>query len=211
MMGWFDNDRSAESARVDVMPIALFPLNTVLLPGSLLPLRLFEQRYLDMAARCMRETVPFGIALINEGRETGAPAKTHAIGTLAHISDWDMEQLGILQIAAMGGKRFRVLSVDHGPNHASSAKVELIPDNSPVALPADKQKLIPLLKRVLADLGESRMPLPHHLDDAEWVGYRLTEILPIQNLAKQKLLELEDPLVRLDILERYLMQRQLLS
>jgi len=55
------------------------------------------------------------------------------------------------------------------------------------------------------------MPEPHRYDEAEWVGYRITEVLPIQNLAKQKLLELDDPLARLEILEKYLSQRKLLG
>ncbi len=70
---------------------------------------------------------------------------------------------------------------------------------------------MPLLRRIIKDIGNERIPEPHALDEAEWVGYRITEILPVQNLAKQKLLELADPLVRLEILENYLDQRKLLD
>jgi len=81
----------------------------------------------------------------------------------------------------------------------------------PIALPAERKRLLPLLERVVRDLGTERIPEPHQYDDAEWVGYRITEVLPINNLAKQKLLELEDPLVRLEILEKFLDQRNLLG
>lgn len=210
-MGWFDYSRSAEGASIEVINIALFPLNTVLFPGSLLPLRLFEQRYLDMAAHCMKTSEPFGICLIDEGSESGGTAMPHPIGTLAEITDWEMEQLGILEIAALGGKRFRILSQESGPNQSLSAKVEVIPHNGSCPLPADKQRILTLLRRIIRDLGIERFPDPHLFDDAEWVSYRITEILPIQNLAKQKLLELEDPVVRLNILEKYLLQRELLE
>ena len=78
-------------------------------------------------------------------------------------------------------------------------------------LPPEFSRLLPLLRRIAEEAGPTRIPEPHHFDDAEWVGYRLSEILPVQNLAKQKLLELEDPISRLAILEKFLDQRQLLD
>ncbi|MGE5472220.1 MAG: LON peptidase substrate-binding domain-containing protein [Bacteroidota bacterium] len=211
MMGWFDFVRSPQVPVVETLEIPLFPLQAVLFPGSLLPLRIFEQRYLDMAAACLKENRPFGICLIASGQETGAAAEPHAVGTLATIGNWEMEQLGILQIIAHGGRRFRILESRTGAGQLLQARVEVIPDNGPLALPAERQRLLPLLRRVVGDLGGERIPEPHHYDDAEWVGYRISEILPIQNLARQKLLELEDPLARLQILEKYLDQRKLLD
>lgn len=210
-MGWFDFLRSPFGTSVKTMDIPLFPLNTVLFPGGRQPLKIFEQRYLDMCAACMKNNSPFGICLIEKGGETGAPATPHAVGTLATIADWDMEQLGILTITALGGQRFRILESEAGADHLLRAKVELIADPAATALPGERQRLLPLLKKIVADLGSKRIPEPHHFDDADWVGYRITEVLPIQNLAKQKLLELEDPLARLEVLERYLDQRKLLG
>lgn len=210
-MGWFDFVRSPAGTSVETLRIPLFPLNTVLFPGGLQPLKIFEQRYLDMAAACMKENKPFGICLIASGEETGPAAEPHPVGTLAEIGDWEMEQLGILQITARGGRRFRILEKRLGAAQLQEARVEIIADNGPLAMPAERQRLLPLLRRVVGDLGPERMPEPHHFDDAEWVGYRITEILPVQNLAKQKLLELEDPLARLEILEKFLDQRKLLG
>lgn len=211
MMGWFDFSRTPSGPVVETMDIPLFPLQTVLFPGSVLPLKIFEQRYLDMAAACMKENKPFGICLIASGEETGQAAEPHPVGTLAEIGDWEMEQLGILQITARGGRRFRILEKRLGAAQLQEARVEIIADNGPLAVPPERQRLLPLLRRVVGDLGPERMPEPHHFDDAEWVGYRITEILPVQNLAKQKLLELEDPLARLEILEKFLDQRKLLG
>lgn len=210
-MGWFDFARSATAPVVETREIPLFPLQTVLFPGSLLPLRIFEQRYLDMAADCMKTGKAFGICLIASGEETGPAAEPHAVGTLAEIAEWEMEQLGILQIVARGGRRFRIIDKQPGPDQLLTARVEIIADNGPLPVPPERQRLLPLLRRVVADLGNKRIAEPLRFDDAEWVGHRITEILPIQNLAKQKLLELEDPVARLEILEKFLDQRQLLG
>jgi len=211
MMGWFDFVRSPAGASVDTLRIPIFPLNTVLFPGGILPLKIFEQRYLDMAAACMKESTPFGICLIASGNETGAAAEPHPVGTLATISNWEMEQLGILMITAQGGRRFRIIDTEVGAGNLLEANVELLADAVPSPLPAERERLLPLLRRVVSDLGTERIAEPHRYDEAEWVGYRITEFLPIQNLAKQKLLELEDPLARLEILEKFLDQRKLLG
>ncbi len=210
MMGWFGLPSTAEPPPPEILTIPLFPLNTVLFPDSLLPLKIFEQRYLDMAASCMKDSIPFGICLIAHGEETGQPAQTHPVGTLAHISQWEMEQLGILMITARGGKRFHILE-SKTRGLLLEARVELLQEAETSTFPHERKRLLPLLRRIVADLGPTRIAEPHRFDDATWVGNRITEILPIQNLAKQKLLELDDPIARLEILEKYLDQRQLLG
>lgn len=210
-MGWFDFVRSPAGTSVETLRIPLFPLNTVLFPGGLQPLKIFEQRYLDMAAACMKDNSPFGICLIDKGGEVGRAAVPHGVGTLATITNWEMEQLGILMITAQGGRRFRIIETQVGDGHLLEGTVELLAEAGPTPLPQERERLLPLLQRIVGDLGPERIPEPHRYDDAEWVGYRITEVLPIQNLAKQKLLELDDSLARLEILEKYLSQRKLLG
>ncbi|MCL2635179.1 MAG: LON peptidase substrate-binding domain-containing protein [Betaproteobacteria bacterium] len=210
-MGWFDFTRAPPGTAVEMLRLPLFPLNAVLFPGGLLALKIFEQRYLDMAAACLKEAKPFGICLIAGGGETGAAAAPHPVGTLASIANWEMEQLGILLVSVSGGRRFRIIESRVGPANLLEATVELLAEPQPVAPPPERRRLLPLLRRIVSDLGPKRIPEPHRFDDAAWVGYRITEVLPIQNLAKQKLLELEDPLARLEILETYLDQRKLLG
>jgi len=210
-MGWFDFVRSPGGTSVETLRIPLFPLNTVLFPGGLQPLKIFEQRYLDMAAACMKDNSPFGICLIDKGGEVGRAAVPHGVGTLATITNWEMEQLGILMITAQGGRRFRIIETQVGDGHLLEGTVELLAEAGPTPLPQERERLLPLLQRIVGDLGPERIAEPHRYDDAEWVGYRITEVLPIQNLAKQKLLELDDPLARLEILEKYLSQRKLLG
>ena len=209
-MGWFDFTRSPDGGTIETLRIPLFPLNTVLFPGGILPLKIFEQRYLDMTAACLKEGSPFGVCLIDSGAEIGEAALPHLVGTLANITNCDMEQLGILQIDAVGGRRFRIIDHEVGASKLLEATVELLAEQE-APMPQNRERLLPLLQRVVSDLGPKRMPPPHRYDDAGWVGYRISEVLPIQNLAKQKLLELDDPVARLEILEKFLDQRKLLA
>lgn len=201
-----DGPAPVEPERID---IPLFPLNTVLFPDGVLSLKVFEQRYLDMAATCLRDKSPFGVCLIASGHEVGAAAVPHAIGTLAQIALADMPQLGILLLTVRGGRRFRVVSQATQPDGLLRAQVELLAEAPLQAVPAAQQGLLPLLRKIASDLGPEKMPEPHRFDDAAWVGCRLSEIVPVQALAKQKLLELDDPLSRLEILFTYLAQRKL--
>ena len=196
----------AEAARID---IPLFPLNAVLFPGGVLALKVFEQRYLDMAAACLKDDSPFGVCLIASGQEVGAAALPHTIGTLAQITQADMPQLGILLLTVRGGRRFRIVAQATRPDGLLRAQVELLAEAPPQIVPAAQQGLLPLLQKIAIDLGPEKMPEPHDFDDAAWVGYRLSEVVPVQALAKQKLLELSDPLARLEVIFTYLAQRKL--
>ena len=211
-MNWLNFLRK-ESIDVKTGPqtleIPLFPIGGVLFPGGVLTLKVFEQRYLDMAAACMKNGTPFGVCLIASDKEVGEPAIPHLIGTLATIDQGDMPQLGILMLTLRGGSRFRIVSQTTQSDGLLCAQVELLPEQEERAIPAAQLGLLPLMKKISRDLGSEKMPEPHAFDDAAWVGYRLTEILPIQALAKQKLLELDDPVSRLEVLFTYLAQRKL--
>ena len=186
------------------MNIPIFPLNAVLFPGGLLPLRVFETRYMDMTRDCLKRDAPFGVCLIREGAEVGAPAVPEGIGCLATILEWDMQQQGILNIKTRGGQRFRILDRRTGAQGLTSADIELIPPETSVVVPDEFSSCVRLLEMVVVDQGKPIFAEPHAFDDASWVGYRLAEILPVPLVAKQKLLELNDSLGRLSILQRFL-------
>ena len=191
---------------MSTLRIPLFPLGTVLFPGGLLPLRIFEARYMDMTRECMKNASAFGVCLIREGREVGAPATPEAIGCLARITDWDMQQLGLLQIKTRGEQRFRILESEAGQNGLISATVELLAAEMPLKLPEQFGACARLLQRVAKTQAVQVFEEPHQFEDAVWVSYRLSEILPVPMAARQKLLELDDTLARLAILQKFLEQ-----
>jgi uncharacterized protein len=182
-----------------VISIALFPLNIVLFPDGALPLRIFETRYIDMVGRCMRGTQEFGVALIREGAEVG-PAETFEVGTLAKIMDFHQLADGFLGLSCVGGQRFRIAGRSRQADGLNLAEADLLAVPPLVALPARHARLAELLKRVLPQLGEVYTGMDMRLGDAAWVGHRLAEILPIPLADKQRCLELDDPLQRLDVL-----------
>lgn len=187
-----------------VLPI--FPLQTVLFPGGTLPLRVFEARYMDMVARCLREQSVFGVNLIAQGNEVGQPAVPHLVGVSARIVEWDMDQPGLLNIVTQGERRYRILQMEAGEDGLLSATVEWLPELPEQRLPASFAGLVALLSAVIEDAGEAHFPPPYRMDDAGWVGMRLAGVLPIPLKARQALLELDDPLSRVEIIRSYLAQ-----
>lgn len=195
----------------DNFELPIFPLNTVLFPGGVLPLKIFEQRYMTMASECMREKKPFGVCLIAEGAEVGKAARPHPVGVTADITWWDMQQLGLLNINVLGAARFRIIQHAVDAEGLVRAVVAPIPAEPALAVPPQQQALIPLLHEIVAEAGPERIPEPHNYGDAAWVGYRYCEMLPIPLAARQKLLELEDTLSRLEIIQQFLQQRGLIQ
>ena len=191
--------------------IPLFPLSTVLFPGGRLPLKIFEQRYMDMAKACLKNDSPFGVCLIASGRETGAPALPRVVGTLARIVNWDMPQLGVLQVECHGEQCFRILARRVEASGLQCAEIELTGGGDPLPLPQQHRFLADLLARVIDHLEDAISLQPHRFDDADWVAYRLGELLPMSLAIKQELLELNDSGKRLEILRRYLEEKGLLS
>jgi len=184
---------------------------SVLFPGGLLPLRVFEARYMDMTRECMKEEKPFGVCLIRSGYEVGAPAVPEEVGCLADIAQWDMQQLGVLGLRIVGGQRFRIRDRAVAAQGLMRAHVDLLEPEETVAVPEEFGACIKLLELIVADKSAAVFAEPHRFDDASWVGYRLTEILPVPLAAKQQLLELDDSLTRLRILHRFLEQRGLIT
>lgn len=180
--------------------IALFPLKTVLCPAGRLPLRIFEPRYLDMVARCLKQAASFGVVAIRSGSEVGQ-ADTYDVGTAAQIEAFSQRADGLLGLIVRGGERFRLISVRLGDDGLYSANVEWLAGEAACPLPDAHRPLADFLRAVLSRLdGGAAEPVETAFDDAAWVGFRLTELLPLELAARQSLLEMQDPLARLDAL-----------
>ena len=177
--------------------IALFPLHTVLFPGGPLPLRIFETRYTDMVRRCMRESQPFGVVMIQEGDEAGVVATTATVGCTARIVDFHTLHDGLLGISCVGERKFRVLRVWRADDGLNMGEVAWLPVEPELPVPAECERLASTLRRALEELAEHYENVARKFDDAAWIGARIAELLPIELADKQALLELDDPIERL--------------
>ena len=189
--------------------LPLFPLGTVLFPGGLLPLRIFEVRYLDMIGRCQRANAPFGVVSLTQGhevRQPGAPAESFAeVGTLARITELSTPQPGLMLLRAEGLHRFRITARSQLKHGLWVADVESIADDLPVPVPPDLQTSAQALSRLLHSLQDKEpqqvppIATPWHLDDCGWVANRWCELLPVPQPLKQRLMALDNPLLRLEL------------
>lgn len=207
-------------AALSLSQLPLFPLQTVLYPGGWLPLRIFEVRYLDMIGRCHKAGAPFGVVCLSEGSEVrrldpGAPPGSedfarevfHPVGTLAQIESLERPQPGLMMIRCRGLQRFQVQRRSQLPHGLWVADVQL---DEPEALVPVPEYLVPArerLQRLLQSLQErhpdalDQLPLqpPYHWDDCGWVANRWAELLPAPAELKQRLMVLDSPLLRLEL------------
>lgn len=187
-------------------PLPLFPLATIVFPGGRLALKIFEQRYLDLVKSCIADDLPFGVCGIREGHEVGTPAVPFSVGTRVRIVEWDMPQPGIFLIEAEGLDRFRIRTTTVQPDGLILADVQMLAPDPETPMLASHALAAEVLEYLIGEYGAARFPGSHRLDDAVWVGYRLAEILPIGTATRQELLEMYDPLERLDVLVGLLRQ-----
>lgn len=197
--------------------LAIFPLSTILFPGGVLPLRVFETRYMDMVRECMKQERPFGVCQISRGHDTGLPAEHESIGCLARITQWDMEQLGLLYLRVCGVRRFNIVERYVEKSALIRANVVLLEDDPEVPVPADLHCCRDLVKRLVVQLEQEEpredrrlVAAPYRFDSASWIGNRLCEFLPIPPRAKQKLMELDEPLARLYLVKQFLVKEKIL-
>ena len=181
--------------------IPLFPLSTVLFPGGRLPLRIFEQRYIDMVRDCSANGSYFGVCLLNKP-EDGQQRATHLkVGTTAEICDFSTLDDGLLGIVAEGRQKFVIQSTSMRDNGLLMADVETFDEGEPIDVPDQFSVLSMIVGRFMEQLGDKYPDFyPDQLQDASWLGYRLSELLPLDNDEKQVLLQLGDPLERLQVL-----------
>lgn len=179
--------------------LSIFPLRTVLLPGAALGLRVFEPRYLDLVRECSRTGAGFGVCLILEGEETGAPATSAAFGTEALIEDFGTDDGGLLTLQVRGARRFRVQHVRVRDNGRQVADIRWCDADRAEPLQPEHGLLAVLLQSLLDRFGGEHAMAPSALlDDASWVSWRLAELLPLENAQRQELLQIDDAHQRLD-------------
>ena len=213
------------SEALTLFSLPLFPLGSVLYPGGLLSLRIFEVRYLDMIGKCHKNGAPFGVVSLTQGSEVRkadttkaggdgfAQEEFNAVGTLATITEFSIPQPGLMVIRCEGAQRFEISNREKLKHGLWIADVTRLADDQRVKIPEDLQACANALGKLIKslqqrDVPNEQMPVlaPYQLDDCGWVANRWCELLPIPLELKQRLMQLDNPLVRLelisDILER---------
>jgi hypothetical protein len=207
----------AAAERIAELP--LFPLRSVLFPDGLLALKVFEARYLDLLSDCLRRQQPFGVVCLLQGGEVragkSAAVRFESAGVLARLDEVDGEQPGLLHARCTGTRRFRL---DGAATQQADGlwvgSAGLLDDDEAQVPSAELLPTVQALANAIAKLkaqGTEPFNLPHRLDDAGWVANRWCEILPISLGAKQKLMELDDPQVRLQLVHEYLRGKGVVS
>jgi Lon protease-like protein len=196
--------------------VPLFPLQTVLFPGGILGLKVFETRYLDLMGHCMRQGEPFAVVCLKQGAEVQrsaagspaeAPARLEACATLAQLDEVDADQPGILQIRCIGTQRVKIIHPHQQADGLWRAQGIPVESDEAVSPPDSLEGTVQALVEAigsLRDQGLEPFTVPHNLDNAGWVANRWCEILPISLAAKQRLMELEDPVMRLQLVDEFL-------
>ena len=219
-----------------IKELPLFPLPTVLFPGGLLPLRIFEVRYLDRIKRCYTAKTPFGVVASmssswdevpqssykdsrrggnddEDGMEGFAPESFHPIGTLAYITHLERPQPGVLAIRCAGHQRFQMDACEQRRFGLWVADVALMDSDPRIPVPADLvsssetlQQLVRSMEQQLPNISQMPLALPYHWNDCGWLSNRWCELLPVATVEKQRLMSLNNPLVRLELVSDILDQ-----
>lgn len=206
---------ATELPTFDVLP--LFPLNTVLFPGGQLSLKVFETRYLDLMTTCLRERTPFGVVALTQGHEVkraGEAQHFERVGCLADLIDCDSPGPGLLHIRCRGTQRFELTDPQQADDGLWEARAVCLPHDAQVPPTAAQATTVAALQRAIAALeAQGNRPFlpPMQWDDAAWVANRWCELLPIPLAARQSLMMLADPLMRLDLVQHYLRQHQVIN
>lgn len=194
-----------------MISIPLFPLNSIVFPKGRISLQIFEARYVDMVRNCMRDQSGFGVVLIERGSEIARPGmklNIHRVGTYCRVVDWNQLSNGLLGITAEGEKTFNVIESWRQDNDLCMAEVVFRDYDSvgaePVEVGDDFQDYVELLEGLSRHPAVEELKLDVRFDNLREIAWRLSELLPISNREKQSLLELEDPLVRLEQIELYI-------
>ncbi|MFI0484500.1 LON peptidase substrate-binding domain-containing protein [Actinomadura sp. 9N215] len=193
--------------------LALFPLGTVLFPGLVLPLHLFEDRYLSLIGDLLERPEPrgFGVVGIELGHEVGEAAahRLAEIGCVAELRDARRHPDGRYDIVTVGARRFRLKELDRSRPYLQG-EVEFLPeepgaDPEPVAVRV--RRLFRLYRHRLMAAGAGAFEKGEPPDDPVALSYVIAASLVLDGHEKQRLLECDDATLRLEA-ERDLLARE---
>ena len=191
------------------MELPLFPLGTVLFPGALLPLQLFELRYLQMIGECERQGTGFAVVTLTQGREVhrpgASPEQFEALGTRVHIERIERPQAGLVRVWCRGIEKISILNTQQRSDGLWTGQVQALSPEPAVQVPEDLQHLSVQMHEALTQLSAQPSVVPHwpeawRLQDCSWLSYRWGELLPLPLSMKYRLFALQEPLLRLELI-----------
>ena len=199
----------------------LFPLTTVLYPQGVLNLQIFEVRYLDLMKKCLRDNTPFGVVSLLDGNEVRRPdekIQLAKIGTLVNIEKHEFVTPTLIEISTVGGQRFKLLNATQEKNGLWMGEIQTLPADPVVEIPDYLQGSANALARLInsideKEIAEEQLPFrkPYKLMDCGWVANRWCELLPLDKPTKLQLLALDNPLLRLELIDDTLAAQGLLK
>lgn len=199
----------SQTGQYETFALPLLPIHSVLFPGGRLTLKVFEARYVELANACIADNTPIGLCLIRDDIKTGMAAQPERVGCLVEIAGWEKLTGDMLSIDVHGKQRFHVDRLERGNDGRWLARATLISQEPRQSLPRKHRACAVALRRMIEHLGVAYFAQPLLFEDAVWVGYRLAELLPLKASARQDMLEMNDSLVRIEILHNFLSRQGL--
>jgi uncharacterized protein len=194
--------------------VPLFPLSTVLYPQGVLNLQIFELRYLELMKKCLQDETPFGVVSLLDGDEVRRPdekIQMALIGTLVEIEHHEFMTPSLMQVSTIGTQRFKLLDTRQEKNGLWMGEIQTMPNDPVVEIPDYLQGSANALANFINSLDEKgiteeQLPFrpPYRLMDSGWVSNRWCEMLPMEKSTKLQLLALDNPLLRLELIDDHL-------
>jgi Lon protease-like protein len=204
--------RAADPLHAETHTLPLFPLGTAVFPDSLLPLQIFELRYLQMIGECERQGTHFGVVTLTRGSEIhrpGTPLEAfEPIGTRMRLEKVQRPRPGVLHIACRALDCFEVLQTRQRGDGLWLGEVRALPPEPALQVPEHlhylSTQMVDALSRLQAPQPEPQQeplpwPTPWQPQDCAWLSHRWGELLPLPTTMKYRLLALREPLLRLEL------------
>ena len=180
--------------------IPFFPLQSIVLPGGLFPLRIFERRYLDMVRDCIKNNTGFCITLTRNNSQKEYVSDIYNYGCYVKITDWDQLDNGFLGITVEGINKVKVLSRDLDKTNLLVGEIENVELEKEYMIPQKHLLLSRFYKKIYPGIKHVISFKKERYADASWVGFRLIECLPLDSSTKNKLISMSHAIERLDML-----------
>ncbi|MED5274959.1 MAG: LON peptidase substrate-binding domain-containing protein [Pseudomonadota bacterium] len=186
----FSSDNHLENAPI-------FPLRSIVLPGGLFPLRIFERRYLDMVTECIKNNEGFCISLVKKEEPDLYVKDVFEYGSWVEITDWNKLQDGLLGITVEGKNIVKTSNTSLDKENLLRGKIEKLGLEKEYLIPQQYIVLSKFYKKIYPNLKDFMSFKQERFSDASWIGYRLTELLPIELELKADLISTSDAIERL--------------